>query len=74
MNGEIAWDYLTPIQRGQLRNCRPDLPVKEPENRKHYNGKNEMCYVEAPRICDQSDWENCPFYERGEDGTGTTTF
>ena len=46
-----------------------ETSVKEPENCKHYNGKNEMCYREAPRICDQSDWENCPFYERGDDGT-----
>jgi len=66
MNGEMALDHLTPLQKAQLHSCRPDLPIKENTECRHYRGKDEMCYVEAPRICNQSDWEDCPFYERGE--------
>lgn len=46
-----------------------NLPIKENTECRHYNGKNEFCYYEAPRICDKSDWENCPWFEavKGEE-------
>lgn len=50
-----------------------ETSVKEPESCRHYPGANEFCYEDKPRICDKSDWENCPFYERGDDGGAFAT-